>query len=237
MLKNYSVKSKNINNSRSNDILDILKANEQMPYVEDYGSIKEYYLVEEIGEPEKYVDLFHDLRHSRNADVIKIHINCPGGNLFTTIQFIQVLSECQGHIIVCVEGACMSAATLIFLMADEYMITDHSMFMFHNYSGGTAGKGGEMYHGMIHERKWAAKLFQKMYEGFLTPAEITDLLNDKDIWLDSNQVLARLEKRARNSEKKLKNGEKPKESDKKSEENVGKIKRIRSKAVLLAESE
>jgi ATP-dependent protease ClpP protease subunit len=128
---------------------------------------------------------------------IKIYINCPGGNLFTTIQFIQVLAETEAHVIACVEGACMSAATLIFLMADEFIITDHSMFMFHNYSGGTAGKGGEMYHGMIHERKWAATLFQKMYDGFLTQEEIVDLLNDKDIWLDSQQVFERLEKHER----------------------------------------
>jgi len=185
-MKQRSIKSKN-------GIMDILKSNQNTPYVEEYGSIKEYYLVDEIGEPENYIDCFHDIRHSRDTDTIKIYINCCGGNLFTTIQFVQVLSETKAHVIVCVEGACMSAATLIFLMGDEYIITDHSMFMFHNYSGGTEGKGAEMYHGIIHERKWAAKLFQEMYQGFLTPSEIIDLLDDKDIWLDSNQVFERLE--------------------------------------------
>jgi len=191
-MKQRSIKAKGI--------LDILKSNQNTPYVEEYGSIKEYYLVEEIGEPENYVDCFHDIRHSRESDTVKIYINCPGGNLFTTIQFIQVLAETKAHVIVAVEGACMSAATLIFLMADEFILTDHSMFMFHNYSGGTEGKGGEMYHGMIHERKWASKLFQEMYQGFLTPSEIVDLLNDKDIWLDSNQVFDRLEQKEKNKE-------------------------------------
>ena len=186
-MKQHSIKSQGI--------LDILRSSQNIPYVEDYGSTKEYYLVEEIGDPQDYVDCFHEIRNSRDTDTIKIYINCPGGNLFTTIQFLQVLSETKAHLIVCVEGACMSAATLIFLMADEFIITDHSMFMFHNYSGGTEGKGGEMYHGMIHERKWAAKLFQEMYQDFLTPPEIVDLLNDKDIWLDSKQVFERLQKR------------------------------------------
>jgi len=186
-MKQHSIKSQGI--------LDILRSSQNTPYVEDYGSTKEYYLVEEIGDPQDYVDCFHEIRNSRDTDTIKIYINCPGGNLFTTIQFLQVLSETKAHLIVCVEGACMSAATLIFLMADEFIITDHSMFMFHNYSGGTEGKGGEMYHGMIHERKWAAKLFQEMYQDFLTPSEIVDLLNDKDIWLDCNQVAERLEQR------------------------------------------
>lgn len=194
-MKQHSIKAKGI--------LDILKSNQNTPYVEEYGSIKEYYLVEEIGEPQDYVDWFHDIRNSRDTDTIKIYINCPGGNLFTTIQFIQVLSETKAHVIVCVEGACMSAATLIFLMADEFILTDHSMFMFHNYSGGTEGKGGEMYHGMIYERKWAAKLFQEMYQDFLTPAEIAELLDDKDIWLDSKQVFERLQKRLKQDENKM----------------------------------
>lgn len=186
---------KKLNQTKPQGIMDLIKGSQNTPYVEDYGSLKEYYLVEEIGEPEDYVDCFHDIRNSRSTDIIKIYINCPGGNLFTTIQFIQVLSETKAKVVVCVEGACMSAATLIFLMADEFIITNHSVFMFHNYSGGTAGKGGEMYHGMIHERKWAATLFQEMYAGFLTQTEIADLLNDKDIWLDSNQVSERLEQR------------------------------------------
>lgn len=194
-MKKHSIKSQGI--------LDILKSNHNTPYVEEYGSIKEYYLVEEIGEPQDYVDCFHDIRNSRDTDTIKIYINCFGGNLFTTIQFIQVLSETKAHVIVCVEGACMSAATLIFLMGDEFIITDHSMFMFHNYSGGTEGKGGEMYHGMIHERKWASKLFQQMYQGFLTPSEIVELLDDKDIWLDSKQVFERLQKRLKLDENKI----------------------------------
>jgi hypothetical protein len=39
----------------------------------------------------------------------------------------------------------MSAATMIFLCADTYEVSEHSMFMFHNYSSATFGKGGEMF--------------------------------------------------------------------------------------------
>jgi ATP-dependent protease ClpP protease subunit len=196
MKQQHSIKA------QSQGLWDILKSNRNTPYVEDYGSIKEYYLVEEIGEPQDYVDCFHEIRNSRDTDTIKIYINCPGGNLFTTIQFLQVLSETKAHVIVCVEGACMSAATLIFLMGDEYIITDYSMFMFHNYSGGTEGKGAEMYHGMIHQRKWSAKLFKEMYQNFLTEQEIAELLNDKDLWLDAQQVIERLKKRCAENEPK-----------------------------------
>jgi len=89
----------------------------------------------------------------------------------------------------------MSAATLIFLAADEFQIAPHSMFMFHNYSGASFGKGGEMYDNVVHERKWSEKLLMDMYSDFLTKSEIEALLNNKDIWMDSDDVVTRLKKR------------------------------------------
>jgi ATP-dependent protease ClpP protease subunit len=181
----------------------ILNGGVEDSFSTEYGSIKEYYLSDEIGDASDYIGWFHEMRNCRSTDLIKLHINCPGGNLFTTIQFMQALSETEAHIIVSVEGACMSAATLIFLMADEYMITNHSMFLFHNYSAGTAGKGGEMYHGMVHERAWSAKLFKDLYSDFLTESEIKDMLEDKDIWMDATEVLNRLEKRGKKIQKRI----------------------------------
>ena len=197
-----------LNNNKQNQnnkgLLDLIKGAHSDSFNADYGSIKDYYLSDEIGSPDEYTQMIHDIRTSRQTDVIKLHINCPGGNLFTTIQILQAMAECEGHIIASVEGACMSAATLVFLCADEFMITNHSMFLFHNYSGGTFGKGGEMYHGVIHERKWSEGLMRDLYGDFLTDDEISDLINDKDIWMDANQVLERLEKRGKTIEKKTK---------------------------------
>ena len=198
---------------KNKGLLDqILNHGVEDSFTTEYGSIKEYYLSDEIGEPSDYIGWFHEIRNCRPTDLIKLHINCPGGNLFTTIQFMQALSETEAHIIVSVEGACMSAATLIFLMADEYMITNHSMFLFHNYSAGTAGKGGEMYHGMVHERNWSANLFKDLYIDFLTENEIKDMLEDKDIWMNANEVLARLEKRGKKIQKRIQAEQKTKKA-------------------------
>lgn len=161
----------------------------------DYGSIIDLYLSNAIGEASEYIDCFNRIRNARETDVVRIHINCPGGNLFTTIQFMQALSECNAPVIMIVEGACMSAATLLFLMGDEFVVNEHSVFLFHNYSGGMMGKGGEMYHGMVHERKWTERLLRSSYEDFLTEEEITNLLEDKDVWMDAETVISRLQSR------------------------------------------
>jgi ATP-dependent protease ClpP protease subunit len=204
----------------------LIKGSQSESFNTDYGSIKDYYISDEIGSPEEYSQMIHEIRSSRQTDVIKLHINCPGGSLFTTIQLLQAMAECEAHIIASVEGACMSAATLIFLCADEFMITNHSMFLFHNYSGGTFGKGGEMYHGVIHERKWSEGLMRDLYSDFLTDEEITELINDKDIWMDAEHVLERLEKRGKLIEKKTKAVQK---------ENT-KVKKPKNKTLLNEES-
>jgi hypothetical protein len=67
--------------------------------------------------------------------------------------------------------------------------------MFHNYSGGTIGKGGEMIDQLQHERKWSQHLLSRIYADFLTADEIKSLLDNKDIWMDGEQVLKRLNTR------------------------------------------
>ena len=97
------------------------------------GNYHTFYLSGEIGESSEYIQWFDVIRNSTETDVIRIHINSYGGDLFTAIQFIRCMAECKSKIIASVEGVCMSAATVIFLSADIFEISEHSMFMFHNY--------------------------------------------------------------------------------------------------------
>ena len=89
----------------------------------------------------------------------------------------------------------MSAATMIFLCADQFEVTPHSVFMFHNYSGGTIGKGGEMIDQLQHERKWSSGLMAEIYQDFLTEDEIEHMLDNKDYWMDGVEVVNRLQNR------------------------------------------
>ena len=167
------------------------------------GFLHTFYLCDEITEPSDYTEWFDQIRTAQETDIIKLHINSPGGNLFTAIQFMRVLGETSAHVIASVEGACMSAATMIFLQAHQFEISEHSMFMFHNYSGMTFGKGGEMIDQLQHERKWSDNIMRKTYEGFLTKDEIDSILDNKDIWMSGEEVIKRLENKV-NAQKKKK---------------------------------
>jgi len=164
-------------------------------------NIHEFYLSGDIESSEDYIDWFDTIRSAGENDVLKIYINSSGGDLFTAIQFMRVLSETAANVVVSVEGACMSAATLIFLHGHTFEVSPHSMFMFHNYSSGVVGKGGEMYDRLAHEKDWSEKLLREVYSDFLTEKEITSILDNKDIWMDGDAVLTRLKKRAKANKK------------------------------------
>ena len=165
------------------------------------NQLHSFYLSGNIEDPSEYIAWFELMRNAGEHDVIQININSYGGDLFTAIQFMRAIADTQAHVICSVEGACMSAATMIFLCADTFEVSEHSMFMFHNYSSATFGKGGEMFDNIIHERKWSEHLLNRVYDGFLNKEEIASLLHNKDIWMDGEEVLKRLNERQKKFEK------------------------------------
>jgi len=152
----------------------------------------EFYLSGPIEDAENYIDWFDTIRNASSNDAIRIYINSPGGDLYTTLQFLRVMSDTEAHVTTSVEGACMSAATMIFLHGHAQEVTPHSLFMFHDYSSGTFGKGGEQYDQIQFERQWSKKFMSEVYKDFLTDSEIESMMHNKDIWMDSDEVVKRL---------------------------------------------
>lgn len=159
------------------------------------GQILDFYLNSSIGNPEDYAEWNQILRSSGEQDVVYLHINCYGGQALTAVQLMRAISESRATVVASVEGACMSAATFLFLMADVCEISDHSIFMFHNFSGGTIGKGNEMMAQVHHNDKWARGLMESIYKDFFTQEEIDSILEGKDYWLSPDEVTERLKNR------------------------------------------
>jgi ATP-dependent protease ClpP protease subunit len=170
-------------------------------YARPSGSVFDLYLNGNIEGPDEYVEWNHLIRSATDRDVIHLHINCYGGDVMTAVQLMRAMAESQAHIVASVEGACMSAATFLFLIADSFEISEHSMFMFHNYSGFTFGKGNEMREQINHEDKWSKHLLESIYKDFFTPEEIDKISNGHDYWMAPDEVQKRLESRQKLYEK------------------------------------
>ena len=65
----------------------------------------ELYITGDIEEASAYIPWFDMIRHADEGDVVKLYINSYGGDLFTAIQFLRVLSETNATVIASVEGA------------------------------------------------------------------------------------------------------------------------------------
>lgn len=164
-------------------------------YSRQYSTTYDFYLSGPITDAEDYTEWFDTIRNTGPDDFVYIRINSRGGYLSTAIQFSRVMAEAAATIVCSIEGDCMSAATMIFLAGDRFEITPHSSFMLHNYSGGSEGKGGEMYDQIVFEREWSTKFLHNVYEGFLSKKEINILLDGKDIWLHYEDVATRVQAR------------------------------------------
>jgi ATP-dependent protease ClpP protease subunit len=161
-------------------------------FTKPVARVHEFYLSGAIQDAEEYIEWFDVIRNASATDTVRIYINSPGGDLFTTLQFLRVMAETEATIVCSVEGACMSAATMIFLHGHSQEVTPHSLFMFHNYSAGTFGKGGEMYDQLQFERTWSENFMTEVYQDFLTSEEISSMMHNKDIWMGSEEVVKRL---------------------------------------------
>lgn len=164
--------------------------------------LHEFYLSGEIESPENYIEWFQTIRHCAQGDVIKIYINSGGGSIDTTIQFLRALNETEATVITSVEGMCASAATMIFLQGDNFEVSEYSMFMIHNYSGGFIGKGNEIHSQALFERKWSTSFMRSIYDGFLTLEEIERVIDGVDLWMDGAEVIKRLKNREKVLKKK-----------------------------------
>lgn len=156
-----------------------------------------YYISGAIEDPSKYTEMIHQIRTTSPGDVVHLHLNTPGGLVSTGVQIISAMRASQGHVVTHLEGEACSMGALIFLTADEMVVYDDSLLMFHNYSGGAFGKGHEMTASIEATNKWYSKLANTVCTPFLTDAELTRIFDGADLWMLSDEVEVRLKKMAK----------------------------------------
>lgn len=164
-------------------------------------NIVDYFLSDSIEYKSDYYDFLRAVNSTTRYDDIHIHINCYGGDLDAAIQIYHSLVRCPAHICVFVEGACMSAATIIMMCAESIEFSPWSSIMIHSYSGGDFGKYQEIQSASEFHKKWFENLMYEVYEDFLTKKELSQVLLGKDLWLDAEDATNRFKKVFKKREK------------------------------------
>ena len=188
---------KNLRENAQDTALKIIEVSEEG---QCYNVI-DYFLSDTIEYKSDYYEFLRAVNSATRFDEIHIHINCYGGDLDAAIQIYHSLVRSGAHIKILVEGACMSAATIIMMCAEEIEFCPWSSIMIHAYSGGDFGKYQELQSAASFSREWFTKLIYEVYEDFLTKAEIAQGLGGKDFWMSADDASARFRKVFRKRER------------------------------------
>ena len=164
-------------------------------------NIVDYFLSETIENKSDYYDFLRAVNATSQYDEIHIHINNYGGDLDAAIQMYHSLVRSGAKIVVYIEGACMSAATVVMMTADEIEFCPWSSIMIHAYSGGDIGKYQEIQSASQFHREWFSNFMNDVYGDFLTKKELAQVLGGKDLWLNADDAMNRFKKIFRKKER------------------------------------
>ena len=153
----------------------------------------DFYLTNVIEDINDYIDLLREAENCRMDDYIKVHINCYGGNMDVALNIYDCLKSSSANVEMYVEGACCSCASMIMLAGNLWRLSPHCYVMIHSWSSMMYGKWAEIKARYKYDEKILEKQFREIYKNFLTEQEITECLNGKDFYFDSDEIGRRID--------------------------------------------
>lgn len=196
MLKKFPIKINDIEENDDNDNLKIDKDDLSLTnnlYVNQVTICHEYilFLDEEVLEAKEYRSFYKVCKNATKYDIIKIVFNSPGGFVSSLIQLFNCLLNTQAKTIAEIYEA-HSAAFSLALSCDEIIVMKHANAMIHSLSFGTQGKAHNVQDQANMIDKQNNLLLQDICKGFLTPEEIKQVVEGKDIWFLESEIIKRL---------------------------------------------
>ena len=161
-----------------------------------------FYLNGMIKGADHYVELIHTLRGCSPNDYVFIHINSPGGHLFTVTQIVHAIQDCPGTVITCAEGMAYSGGSIIFLAGHQMVVGEFASFMAHDIQTIDAGSLYDVEVGAAHIRSLYDRLCERVYSPFLPKKEMRDIRTGGSVYLDAAELTRRLMKVAKKASKK-----------------------------------
>lgn len=166
-------------------------------------------------------------------DTLQFFISSPGGTFSGLSALLSSMDYSGCNTVAVIQGDCSSAASMLALSCHEIQVSPLASMLVHFVSYGSAGAASHIKAHVDHTQKVTESVFRNIYEGFLTEEEIVSCIEqDRQIWLDSEQIIQRLENRLEYFKSKAKDTEE-KEEDEEEDDHVpvkfGDIEAIGSK--------
>lgn len=153
------------------------------------------YLDEHIQDPDYYRAMLHKMHNLTQNDEVEIIVNTPGGRLDSAISIINAIKMTDANVVGVLDNAAHSAGSLILLSCPNIMVAPNSTMMLHSYSTGIVGKSNEVMANAAFNDTQIKKIMAETYFGFLTEKELGQLFNGTDFWMNSEEIVERLQTR------------------------------------------
>lgn len=138
--------------------------------------------------------VFNELREAKENDYLEFMINSGGGFVHEGMQFYNIIQEkFTNRTVAYLDNRGYSMGALLFCMADKRVIYPYSDLMFHTYSHGSHGKGGEVKTHVNHTSKKLERFFYDIIvkKGFLSDEEFKKMVIGQDYWMDAKELCKR----------------------------------------------
>jgi ATP-dependent protease ClpP protease subunit len=138
--------------------------------------------------------VFNELRKAGAYDRLELRINSDGGLVTEGQQFFNVILEKFGsNTTTFLDNHGYSMGALLFCMGENRVVYPYSELMFHNYTHGSWGKGGNVKSHVEHTARSLSAFFKAVTvsQGFLTKQEFKEMLLGKDFWMDCEEMCKR----------------------------------------------
>jgi len=142
----------------------------------------------------KLHETYNELWNAKDNDKLELRINSNGGMVNEGGQFYSIIrNKFNGRTTTVLDNKGYSMGALTFCMGDKRVVTERADLMFHDYSGGMFGKGGEMQSRNEHTQKFVRAFFKEVIldQGFLTKKEYNNMLIGQDYWFGVQELCER----------------------------------------------
>lgn len=156
----------------------------------------QYNLYDDIDSFDTYSDFFEEMALLSDRDKVTLRINSGGGRIDVGHMIVQAIQETRAFVSCVIAHASYSMASIIALSGDELIMLPNSLLMFHNYSTGMGGKGGELIQGALASDEYIRSIMNDVCTPFLSRDEMRQIAQDRDIYVKySDANLAKRTKR------------------------------------------
>jgi ATP-dependent protease ClpP protease subunit len=148
-----------------------------------------------IGDPSMYRGVLQMLLNADEQDTVTFMINSNGGLLSGLLTLLEGINMTEANTVAVIVGSADSAASMFALHCNEIYVSDNASMLAHGIQYNTGGKGSDILAHVQHISGTTRKLIKKTYKHFLSEQEIEDMLNGKEIYMDAEEIVGRLEQR------------------------------------------